>query len=192
MSQPTDINQTVFQLQEAFAISNDSKSFEKLYVFLYKDLHRFAFNIIKSRHIAEEIVSDVFVQLWKRKESVAEINNLRVFLYVAVKNLSLTYLYKARKYKVCWIEEYAGGSEIQLRSVASDELLIAKEIAENLQKAIRNLPDRCKAIFKLVKEDGLKYAEAARILNLSVKTIENQMGIALKKIALSLKESYQA
>ncbi len=192
MSKPADTNSTIYELQQSFALSNDTKAFEKLYLFLYKDLHRFAFSIIKSRHIAEEIVSDVFVQLWKKKESVAEINNLRVFLYVAVKNLSLTYLYKAKKQKVCWIEEYAGGTEIQLKSVASDELLIAKEVAEALQKAIRNLPDKCKAIFKLVKEDGLKYAEAASILNLSVKTIENQMGIALKKIAGSLKQNNYA
>lgn len=190
MSHSTDINKPLLIAQQAFALSGDPRTFEKIYLLLYKDLHRFAFGIIKSRHIAEEIVSDVFVQLWKKKDSVAEIENLRVFLYVAVKNLSLTYLYKAKKQKVCWIEEYANGTDIQLRSIATDELLIAKELSLNLHKAIKNLPDRCKAVFKLVKEDGLKYAEAARILNLSVKTIENQMGIALKKLATALKQQY--
>ena len=190
MLKESDIHTSVYELQQSFAKQGDSHSFERLYLFLYKDLHRFSFSIIKSQHIAEEVVSDVFVQLWKKKESVSEIKNLRVFLYVAVKNLSLTYLYKAKKQKVCWIEEYAKGAEIQVTTINSDELLIAKEVSENLQKAIKSLPDKCKAVFKLVKEDDLKYAEAAKVLNLSIKTVENQMGIALKKIAGAMKKYY--
>lgn len=187
MSKPNDIHTTIENLQLSFVASGDTATFEKLYLLLYRDLHRFAFSIIKSQHIAEEIVSDVFVQLWKKRDSLAEIKNLRVFLYVAVKNLSLTYLYKAKKQKVCWIEEYANGTDIQVTTGNSDELLIAKELSGNLQKAINNLPDKCKAVFKLVKEDGLKYADAAKVLNLSIKTVENQMGIALKRIATAMK-----
>jgi RNA polymerase sigma-70 factor (family 1) len=192
MLKTSDINITVHELQHLLVANGDTATFEKLYLLLYKDLHRFAFSIIKSQHIAEEVVSDVFVQLWKKKDSLAEIRNLRVFLYVAVKNLSLTYLYKARKQKVCWIEEYANGAEIQVSTGNSDELLIAKELSESLQKAIRNLPDKCKAVFKLVKEDGLKYAEAAKVLNLSIKTVENQMVIALRKISSAMKISQWA
>ncbi len=184
-----NINTAVNELQRFLIANGDAPTFEKLYLLLYKDLYRFAFSIIKSRHIAEEIVSDIFVQLWKKRASIGEIKNLRVFLYVAVKNLSLTYLYKAKKQKVSWIEEYANGAEIQLTTNNSDDILIAKELSQNLQRAIRNLPDKCKAVFKLVKEDGLKYAEAAKVLNLSVKTIENQMGIALKKIANAIRKT---
>lgn len=184
-----DMHKTIYELQQLVALNNSTAAFEKLYLLLYTDLHRFAYRIIKSNHIAEEIVSDVFVQLWKKKEEIGKILNLRVFLYVAVKNLSLTYLYKAKKYRVCWIEEFAGGFEPPSKAPDALELLAAKETAALLHKAIYNLPVKCKAIFKLVKEDGLKYHEAAQILNLSVKTIENQMGIALKKIASSLKVS---
>lgn len=186
MFKHSDIYNTVEELHLSFTQLNDPATFEKLYLLLYKDLHRFSFSIIRSHHIAEEVVSDVFVQLWKMRTSAGEIKNLRVFLYVAVKNLSLTYLYKSKKQKVCWIEEFANGADIQVTHAGPDELMIAKEANRNLQKAVRNLPDRCKAVFKLVKEDGLRYADAAKVLNLSVKTIENQMSIALRKIALAV------
>ena len=68
----------------------------------------------------------------------------------------------------------------------ADGRLMEKELNFHLHQAIHKLPVKCRAIFILIKEDGLRYAEAAKLLNLSVKTIENQMGIALKKIALRL------
>lgn len=182
----SNTNKTVFELQQLVVTENNTRAFEQIYLLLYKDLHQFAYSIIKSNHIAEEIVSDVFVQLWKNKSTLDKINNLRVFLYVAVKNLALTYLYKANKHRVCWIEQFANGPEMTSSASSADDLLNAKELAGNLNKAINNLPLKCKAVFKLVKEDGLKYQEAAKILNLSIKTIENQMGIALKRLATAL------
>ncbi|MEO6537635.1 MAG: RNA polymerase sigma-70 factor [Ferruginibacter sp.] len=187
------LNKTVFELQEMVAAENNTAAFEQLYLMFYKDLHQFAYRIIKSHHIAEEIVSDVFVQLWKNKLALDKVNNLKVYLYVAVKNLALTYLYKAKKYRVSWIEEFAGGPELPSTTTNAQDLLQAKDLSEKLSKAINNLPVKCKAVFKLVKEDGLKYHEAAKLLNLSIKTIENQMGIALKKISSTLSPaSYRA
>lgn len=179
----------VSRLQQLVAAGNDTKAFERIYLILYNDLHYFAYRIIKSNHIAEEIVADVFVMLWKKRNEFEAIKNLRVFLYVAIKNQALTYLYKAKKQKVCWIEEFANEPEMLSEESRPDELLIGKEVARDLQQAIKNLPDKCKAVFKLVKEDRLKYAQAARVLNLSIKTVENQMGIALRKIAHAMKLS---
>jgi RNA polymerase sigma-70 factor (family 1) len=177
---------SVYELQQLVAFNNDAGAFEKLYLLFYKDLHRFACSIIHSSHIAEEIVSDVFVQIWKKRASLADIRQLRVFLYVAVKNQSLTYLYKAKRQKVCWIEEFAYGLDNMKDPCGADGRLMEKDLNFHFHLAIHNLPVKCRAIFILIKEDGLRYAEAAKLLNLSVKTIENQMGIALKKIALRL------
>ena len=181
------IQLTDYELQQLVAFKSDTGAFEKLYLKFYKDLHLFACSIIHSSHIAEEIVSDVFVQIWKKRHSLADIRQLRVFLYVAVKNQSLTYLYKAKKQKVCWIEEFAHGLENIKDSSFADGPLMEKELNIQYRQAINNLPVKCRAIFILIKEDGLQYAEAAKLLNLSVKTIENQMGIALKKMAVYLK-----
>jgi RNA polymerase sigma-70 factor (family 1) len=180
-------NYSISQLQLEIAAKNSTTAFEELYLRFYKILHQFAFRVIKSDHIAEEIVSDVFVQLWKKRVELDSINNLRVFLYVAVKNQSLTYLYKSRRENTCWIEEFS--TETNSSSFVDDpeQLMIANELQLKYMQAINKLPPKCKAVFKLIKEDGLKYSDAAKILNLSVKTIENQMGIALKKVTLSLK-----
>jgi RNA polymerase sigma-70 factor (ECF subfamily) len=187
MPKDITIQSTFSELQQLVAFKNDAAAFEKLYLLLYKDLHQFAYSIIKSNHIAEEIVSDVFVQVWKNRASLAEVRHLRVFLYVAVKNQAFTYLYKLKKQKVCWIEEFVNGNNYLEESARADDPLNEKELAGHIRKAINSLPVKCRAIFILIKEDGLKYAEAAKLLNLSVSTIENQMGIALKKIAHQLK-----
>ena len=187
MYKNNSIQITVYELQQLVAFKNDTGAFEKLYLKFYKDLHQFASSIIHSSHIAEEIVSDVFVQVWKKRHSLADIRQLRVFLYVAVKNQSLTYLYKAKKQKVCWIEEFANGLECIKDYSFADGPLMEKELNIQVRQAINRLPVKCRAIFILIKEDGLKYAEAAKLLNLSVKTIENQMGIALKKMSVLLK-----
>ena len=109
MLKDESIQSSVIDLQLLVATNNDSGAFEKLYLLFYKDLHQFAYAIIKSNQIAEEIVSDVFVQIWKKRAKLAEIRRLRVFLYVAVKNQALTYLYKVKRQKVCWVEEFASG-----------------------------------------------------------------------------------
>jgi RNA polymerase sigma-70 factor (family 1) len=180
-------NYTISQLQFEVAANSDTAAFEELYLRFYKTLHQFAFRVIRSDHIAEEIVSDVYVQIWKKRTELITINNLRVFLYVAVKNQSLTYLYKARRKNTCWIEEYSNEAGSSSYVNDPEQLMILNELQLNYINAINKLPPKCKAVYKLIKEDGLKYNEAARVLNLSLKTIENQMGIALRKISFSLK-----
>jgi RNA polymerase sigma-70 factor (ECF subfamily) len=64
--------------------------------------------------------------------------------------------------------------------------MLTAEMMNRVQKAINDLPPRCQLIFKLIKEDGLKYREVAELLQLSIKTIENQMAIALRKIGLAI------
>ena len=189
MPNEIELHTSVFELQQKVSLHNSSSAFEQLYLLFYKGLHHFAYRIIRSNHIAEEIVSDVFVQLWKKRGDISNIKNLRVFLYVAVKNQSLTYLYKSKKQRVSWIDEFAGGSDLVSANSTPEELLHAKELTLQINHAVNNLPLKCKAVFKLVKESGLKYCEAALVLNLSQKTIENQMGIALKKIAAVLRQN---
>ena len=78
---------------------------------------------------------------------------------------------------------------VQLRSIyfEPEELLITAEMISRIQQAIHQLPPRCQLIFKLIKDDGLKYKEVADLLNLSIKTIENQMTLALRKIGSAIR-----
>jgi RNA polymerase sigma factor (sigma-70 family) len=114
-----------------------------------------------------------------------EIDNLTVYLYVAVKNRSLNSIsQKAREL----IQAPFDDLDIELGDMASDphNLLVTSEMMQKMQQAVESLPPRCKMIFKLVREDGLRYKEVADILNISVNTIDVQMAIAIKKICSML------
>ncbi len=162
----------------------DEHAFEDLYRHYFVRLYRFCFSIVHVKEPAEEIIHDVFMNLWKKRASLSEIGDLDVYLYVAVKNLSLNYLRDNSSHTVD-IEQHCN-NYIQFHA-DPEALLVSTETVNAVLAAIDQLPPRCKLIFKLVKEDGLKYKDVAALLGLSVKTIEAQLSIALKKIAASLK-----
>ena len=164
-------------------------AFRKLYVLFYKRLFQFAFAIVKTREPAEEIVEDVFVKLWQKNVEARSIRNLRVYLYTATKNTALNYLSKKAKES---ITEPFDHIQIGLNgsAVTPEEILITAEMYKKILTAVEALPPRCKMIFKLVREDGLRYKEIAEILNISVNTIDAQMAIAVKRIATALQSEF--
>ncbi len=160
---------------------NDELAFEKVYRQYFIRLFRFCFSIVHQKEAAEEIVNDVFLYLWKRRDQSGDIRNLEVYLYIATKNLSLNYLRDNHFLHVVDISEQVG-QYIKLE-VTPGSMMESAETIRQMQKAIDELPPRCKLIFKLIKEDGLKYKDVAALLNISVKTVEAQLAIAMKKIA---------
>ena len=165
--------------------AGDEQSFELLYNEYNKRLLSFAKLIVKSKELAEEIVEDVFVKLWCNRETIPAINGLRLYLYTATKNHSLnTLAKKSNRITTSSIELL----ELDFYTSFSDphDQLITSEMMKKMQMAIEELPDRCKLIFKLVREDGLKYKEVSEILDISVNTIDNQMAIAVKRICSAL------
>jgi len=165
--------------------SNDEAAFTQLYLHFGKRLIHFAVSLVRSKEIAEELVEDVFVKLWANRNQIKEIENLTVYLYVAVKNKSLNVLsQKARELVVAPFDFL----DTPLDDFASDpyDIMITSEMLASMHHAIEELPPRCKMIFKLIREDGLKYKEVADILNISVNTIDAQMAIAVKKICMAL------
>lgn len=163
----------------------DQAAFTQLYLHFIKKLTQFSISIVRSREIAEELVEDVFVKLWANKERITEINNITVYLYVAVKNRSLNALsQKAKELIVAPFDHLDMPVDRQMANPY--ELMITTEMLVRMQNVIDALPPRCKMIFKLVREDGLRYKEVAEILNISVNTIDAQMAIAVKKICHAL------
>ncbi len=175
------------QLRELqLRIANDDEiAFTQLYLHFGKKLIHFAISLIRSNEIAEELVEDVFVRIWANRKQCNEIENIAVYLYVAVKNKALNALSKKTKELVIAPFDYLDSS---VNEFAPDpyNLLITTEMTNRMNRAIDALPPRCKMIFKLVREDGLRYKEVAEILNISVNTIDVQMAIAVKKICLAL------
>ena len=167
----------------------DQTAFRKLYAHFYKRLFHFALALVKIRESAEEIVEDVFVRIWQQRENLHAIKNLRVYLYTATKNSSLNFLsQKARQSITEPFDHIHVGLDDS--AITPEQILITAEIHQKIQKAVEALPPRCKMIFKLVREDGLKYREISEILNISVNTIDAQMAIAVKRITLAIESDF--
>ena len=172
------------------AANNNGAAFETIYKMFYVRLLQFAEAMLKNRADAEEVVEDVFIKLWANRTTLPAIKNLNYYLFVSVKHGSLNHLEKRKKNNTINIDE-ANISVGQL-VMNPEQCIISFENMKKIQLAIENLPPKCQLIFKLVKEDSLKYKEVANLLNLSVKTIETQMSLALSKIGQSLKYHFNA
>jgi RNA polymerase sigma-70 factor (family 1) len=174
----------IIDLQYRIARLDDQQAYRELYTSLYSYLFGFAKTIVQSRESAEEVVSDVFIKVWERRKELEKIENLKVYLYVATRNIAFNYLDKQKRNSTNSIDDV----EAEFTSIDFDpeQLLITADMLALIQKAIDHLPPKCKIIFKLAKEDGLKYREVAEVLNISVKTVENQLAIALYKIGTAV------
>ena len=163
----------------------DEQAFEKIYAYYHKRLRAFSETYTKSKELSEEVVEDVFVKLWCKREDVTQIRNLNVYLYTAIKHQSLNALsHEARRIVTQSLEV----SEFDQHSKehTPHDLLVTSELMQSVQGAIDSLPPRCRLIFQMVREDELRYKEIAEILQISVNTIDTQMAIAVKRLCSAL------
>ncbi len=173
------------ELQYQVAAYEDQTAYKTLFFHLFPSLQNFAFSIVKSRELAEEIASDLMLEVWIRRQKLMEIENLKLYLFVAAKHAAINKLkqeiknskFSINDMQVEFISEYGNPEQ-------SAEL---HELQITITRAVKELPPSCQLIYKLAKEDRLKYKDIAHLLNLSIKTIDNQLAVALKKIAQSLK-----
>lgn len=171
-------------LRKKIIFDKDKKSFEQLFFNYYDYLYEFAYRYLRNKEEAEEVVSDVFLIIWQKRESLLKVTNLKVYLYVMVKNHAINHIKKHKK------ASFLSINNIPVDFVDEDENperhLLTKELIKQIDEAIEGLPSRCKVIFQLVRIDGLRYKEVAEILDISVKTVENQVAIAIQKIGFKL------
>jgi RNA polymerase sigma-70 factor (ECF subfamily) len=175
------------ELQQHIAAYEDQVSYQKIFFHFFLPLKSFSYSIIKSKELAEEIVSDVLIEIWAKRKELADIEDLKMYLYVSVRNASLRKLQQNKKAFTLSLDEVT----VELTSAYenAESILLTQELTQKIELAIQQLPQRCKLIFKLAKEDKLKYKEIALLLNISVKTIDHQVSIAVKKIADELRYS---
>ncbi|MFN8243549.1 MAG: RNA polymerase sigma-70 factor [Ferruginibacter sp.] len=167
-------------LLEEIALHNCEKSYKILFMEMHESLHSFAFSILHSHEDAEEVVSDFFISIWQRRHTLLNIENPRLYFFTGVKNTALNKLAVKRRRQAPPPEEW----HTTLESVFfnPEELMLSAEIVKKIMTAINELPPKCRTIFKLIKEEGLRYNEVAGLLEISVKTVEAQMAIAIRRI----------
>ena len=168
---------------------NDETAFREFYKENVFKLFQFAFAFVQNKELAEEIVNDVFLKLWQKRSKLDTIENINVYLYVAIRNTAANYLRKAASRKRIDIERLTV-SHFYL-SPDPEQVMVTDELRKAIEQSINQLPPKCKLIFKLVKEDGLSSQEVAAILKLSYKTVNTQLTIALKKLEQTLQPSLQ-
>lgn len=166
-----------------FPVKDDQKAFRVFFKHYYPRLLRFALFILKSDVLAEEVVSDVFVKVWKNWKRVLEIDNIDSYMFTSVRNQSLSYL-KMRNLELLPLNQSVKSFLINKTHPESE--LLSKELIIKVEEAVQKLPPKCQMIFRLSRDEGFTYDEVARILNISKSTVKNQMTIALKKIKLEL------
>lgn len=168
------------------ALNNNRASFKRVYLFYYSKLFWFAKSFVKTDEAAEEIIDDVFLNLWMQRARLADIGNFNNYCYMSVKNKSLTHVSKAKLNQVN-IDDVE--VEIVDSAATGEDKMICSDTAALINNSLSKLSDQCKLVFKLVKEDGLKYREVAELLSLSIKTVEYHMGNALRQISVGIVNS---
>jgi RNA polymerase sigma-70 factor (family 1) len=160
--------------------SGDIKAFETLFNAYYTHLTLFANRFLNDLDASEEIVSDSFVVLWEKRSTLEFTSSVQSYLYKMVQNKCLNYI-KRRKIE----NEYV--SYLAKNNLLDDypdtwNAYIQKDLESQARKAIETLPEKCREIFKLSRFEHLKNKEIAQKLNLSEKTVERQITIALEKL----------
>lgn len=159
----------------------DYKAFKELFNRYYKTLCTYALRVVSVPETAEEVVADVFIKLWKNREHIEVHTSFEAYMYRAVRNQALDYL-KLRSYRN---REKESLETVQWSLSNADlhtpiEEIIFNEFYDRMEGYICALPRQCQLIFRLSREEGLRYREIADRLKISVKTVETQMGRALK------------
>jgi RNA polymerase sigma-70 factor, ECF subfamily len=161
-------------------ISKGNKAaFDTLFRKYYSQLVRFAIGFLHDGPTAEEIVQEVFVKIWENAPRILITTTVPGYLYSSVKNHCLNYL-KHENTKRKYEKEQAEVSSLQ--PAGTTENVNIAFFMQMLARTVGLLPEKCREIFEMAKFDGLSYEEIAEYLEVSVKTVENQMGIALKKL----------
>ena len=134
-------------------IANDDQlAYRQLFLQFYNKLSRFVMGFTKNKELTDEIVSDTFINIWRRRKNITEIGNLKLYLYVSAKNITFNYLKKLHRENLTALDSV----EIELEDPFADPgaALMTREMNLKLKTAINNLPPRCKLIFKIFESKG--------------------------------------
>ena len=173
------------QLQIKALSEGDITHFEMLFRTYYQPLCRYAYTFLQDKEDAEEIVQSTFLLVWEKRESLAIRTSVKPYLYAMVRNACLNVL-KHNK-----IKERHAGEELAIAEKGHDAVMhtvSSNELEHRIRLAMEELPDQCRVVFKLSRFEELKYSEIAEELNISIKTVENHMGKALRIMREQLKD----
>jgi len=170
--------------------ANNRDAYEYVFIALYENLCLYAMTILKDKDASEEVVQDIFVKLWENRDKLDIQSSIKSYLFRSVHNSCLNYLahIKVR-------QEYSSNvKNTQLDMCSPHSLdypianLLVQELDETIERAVNDLPEQCRNVFKLIRYEEMTYLEVADKLDISINTVKTQMSRALMKLRENLKE----
>ncbi len=158
--------------------------FEQLFREYFTPLCNFALGYVNDLDTAKEVVQEVFINLWNKKDSIKSDKSVKAYLYTSVRNRCLNYIRDHKKFRSYVLDIEIENEEL----LVENNSLTQAETQIKIQQAIDKLPEKCKEVFRLSRFDELKYKEIAEKLGISIKTVEVQISKALKILREELKE----
>jgi RNA polymerase sigma-70 factor (ECF subfamily) len=169
----------------------DRLTFQQFFETHYKEMVNYCYKITRNEVISEEVVQEIFINLWERREIIELKSALTSYLYSAIKKRSINYLKNELPKQQSQVDtETLEG--MQDTAASLDDTDDTDKLEEFITNAVNNLPEKCREIFILSRYAGLTYQEIADELEISTKTVENQITIALRKLRISLEPIMKA
>lgn len=166
-------------------IEGNQPAFEMIFKTYYKPLCLYAYSFLNDKNEAEEVVQTTFIKIWEKKNELNVQSSLKAYLYSMVRNGCLNVI-KHEKVKQLHAQRHVQETESSRELV--EEKVLSNDLETKIHLAMKALPEQCRLVFQLSRFEELKYQEIADQLQISVKTVENQMGKALKIMRTQLKE----
>jgi RNA polymerase sigma-70 factor (ECF subfamily) len=164
----------------------DKKAFEALYFRYFAPLANYAYKKLQDEYVVTELVQDVFVDIWKKRETLDTEREVAGLLYAMLRNKALHEL-RARLIQSKHIEEFTQLHKNDMADVVTDELY-ARQMEEKMRQAVNRLSPQCKNAFTLSRYEHLSYKEIAEKMSISVNTVEKHIGKALQHLRQEFQE----
>lgn len=163
-------------------------AFRSFYDMTYPMVYRFIHYFLSNTADSKEVISEVFFIIWKERKTLMEIRDLKAWLYIIARNEAYRYLRQKEKNSNISIDDMSVELLIDRQNIEGE--MIEEEMLEVYNNAVSELPERCKLIFLMIREEHLTHKEVARILSITEGTVEQQMNIAIRKIVTTVKKHY--
>jgi RNA polymerase sigma-70 factor (family 1) len=159
--------------------------YQEIFFKYYEPLCRYAFTLVKEQHSCEDIVQETFLRVWEKKQNLIGSQELTWYLYTAIRNNCLSFLEKRQKTVLGEVSSHEITETPYERPAANTK---ETDFDTLLKNALANLPPKCREVFVLSRVSGLTYKQISDSLGISIKTVENQMGKALKILRAYVRE----
>ena len=166
----------------------NSDCFKDVYKKYFSVLHAYSFRIVGREEVAEDIVQEVFLDCWDRRRSIDMTESLKPLLYTLTRRKSIDFLRKSENKNLLFSDFELNLEQFFFDTLVSDNFIDTREMEQIIEEAILLLPPKCKEVFLLSRESGMKNKQIAETLGISVKAVEKHITKAIKQIRLALEE----